>query len=227
MRQAIIAAVDNAGIVETIMRKATTPTQQLSPKGFAGYVEGLAPRFNLEKARTLMQEAGYEKGFSVTMIATNDRYTNDAKVARAVAGMLAAINIKVDLKTMPVNQFRTQFAAQTADLVMMGWQPDTEDSGNYGEYLLMCKSRENGYGQYNVTGYCNPRIDQLVISAQSEADPDRRARMLQEVERIAYDDAVFIPLYYEPLSWASRKEVNTGAIVNFINQPYFGDLVIQ
>ena len=39
----------------------------------------------------------YEEGFSVDMIAPNNRYVNDAQLARAVANMLARININVNL----------------------------------------------------------------------------------------------------------------------------------
>jgi peptide/nickel transport system substrate-binding protein len=227
VRQAIIAAVDNAGIVEKIMDKTTSSSQQNSPKGFVGYAEGLQPRFNLDKAKALMKEAGYENGFSATMISTNDRYTNDEKIAQAVAGMLSKINIKVDLKTMPKSQYWDQFDAQAGDIQIVGWHPDTEDSGNYGEYLLMCKNKDKGYGQYNSADYCNAKIDELLIAAQSETDKEKRAKMLQDVEKIAYDDAAFITLHYEPLSWGSKKNLNTEAIINVMDFPYLGDIVIQ
>jgi peptide/nickel transport system substrate-binding protein len=51
--------------------------------------------------------------------------------------------------------------------------------------------------------------------------------MLQEVERILYDDAAFVPLHWENLSWASKKGMNTADVVNVQNFPYFGDLVIE
>lgn len=227
VRQAIIAAVDNAGIAEKIMNKTTIPSNQNSPKGYAGYNASLTPRFNLEKAKQLMKEAGYEKGFSASMIAMNDRYTNDAKIAEAVVGMLAKIGIKVDLKTMPKSQYWDLFDAEAADLQMIGWHPDTDDSGNYGEFLLMCFDKDKGFGQYNRANYCNPKLDELSIAAQSETDPAKRSKMLQEVEKIAYADAAFIPLHYEPLSWASKKGMNTADVVNIQDFPYFGDLEIK
>ena len=37
------------------------------------------------------------------------RYVNDVKIAQAVPAMLSKINIKVDLKTMPVAQYWPEF----------------------------------------------------------------------------------------------------------------------
>ncbi len=48
--------------------------------------------FDLEKARSLMKEAGFENGFTMTLDTTNNRYVNDAAIAQGLAGMLARIN---------------------------------------------------------------------------------------------------------------------------------------
>ncbi len=51
--------------------------------------------------------------------------------------------------------------------------------------------------------------------------------MLQKVEKILYDEAAFVPLHWQNLSWASKDGMNTEEIVNVQNFPYFGDLVIK
>ena len=172
-----------------------------------------------------MQESKYPDGFTATMIAPNNRYVNDEKIAEAVAGMLSKIGIKVDLKTMPKAQYWDEFDAQVADIQMIGWHSDTEDSANFFEFLNMCPNKDTGYGQYNSGNYCNPKVDELTVASQSETDMAKRAAILQEVEKILYDDAAFIPLHWQMLSWAgSEKLVNADDIVNVMNFPYFGDL---
>lgn len=225
VRQAIVDAVNNTGIVEKIMKGRATVAAQNSPKGYAGHVADLKPRYDLDKAKQLMKEAGYEKGFTVSMIAPNNRYVNDEKIAEAVASMLSKINIKVELKTMPKAQYWDEFDAQVADIQMIGWHSDTEDSANFFEFLYMCPNKESGYGQYNSGNYCNAKVDQLTVASQSETDPAKRAKMLQDVERILYGDAAFVPLHWQMLSWAgSDKLKNAAKIVNVMNFPYFGDL---
>ncbi|WP_319764865.1 ABC transporter substrate-binding protein [Maridesulfovibrio sp.] len=227
VREAIVYATDNTGIVKKVMKGFATVAAQQGPKGFAGYNAELKPRYDLEKAKQLMKEAGYENGFECTMIAPNNRYVNDEKIAEAFVSMLGKIGIKVNLKTMPKAQYWDQFDAQVADIQMIGWHSDTEDSSNYTEFLLMCPNKETGYGQYNSGNYCNPEVDSLILQAQTETDLIKRSAMLQKVEKILYDEAAFVPLHWQNLSWASKDGMNTKEIVNVQNFPYFGDLVIK
>ncbi len=227
VRQAIVAAIDNAGIVAKIMKGTATVAQQQGPEGFDGYVDGLKPRFDRAKAKQLMKEAGFEKGFEATMIAPNNRYVNDEKIAEAVVSMLSKIGIKVSLKTMPKAQYWDEFDAQVADIQMVGWHSDTEDSANYSEYLLMCPNKETGKGQYNSGNYCNAKLDELVNKANVENDRAKRKALLQEVEKIAYEDAAYVPLHWQNLSWAAKKGVNIEPVVNIMDFPYLGDLVVE
>ncbi len=227
VRQAIVYAVNNKGIAKKIMRRFATAAGQLSPPDFQGHNKALKPRFDLAKARQLMKEAGYENGFSVTMMAPNNRYVNDYKIARAVAAMLAKINIKVDLKTMPKAQYWQKFDARAADIMMIGWHPDTEDSVNYYEFLVMTPDKKTGYGQYNAGNYSNKIVDTLINETRSMNDLFLRAQLLQRIEKILYDDAAFVPLHWQHLAWAARKGVHIDEVVNVMNMPYLGDLRID
>jgi len=227
VRQAVVYAINNAGIVKKIMKGTATVAGQQGPKGYAGYKETLTPRYDLKKAKALMKEAGLEKGFECTMISPNNRYVNDEKIAEAVVSMLAKINIKVNLKTMPKAQYWDEFDAQVADIQLIGWHSDTEDSGNFTEFLGMCPNKETGYGQYNSGNYCNPKVDELTLAAQSETDLDKRAKILQEIEQILYDEAAFVPFHWQNHSYGAKLNLKVKPIVNTMNFPYFGDLVIE
>jgi peptide/nickel transport system substrate-binding protein len=227
VRQAIVHAINNVGIAQKLMKGRATAAAQNSPQGYLGYNPELKPRYDLKKAKQLMQEAGYGDGFEVSMIAPNNRYVNDERIAEATASMLGKIGIKVNLKTMPKAQYWDQFDAQVADIQMIGWHSDTEDTGNFFEFLLMCPNKETGYGQYNSGNYCNQEVDRLTLAAQSETDQDKRIAMLQKMEKIAHDDAAFVPLHWQDLSWAGKPNLRIAPIVNVMNFPYFGDLVIE
>lgn len=227
VRQAIVHAVNNDGIAQRIMKGFAAVAAQQSPPGYLGYNPALTPRYDLARAKQLMAEAGYADGFTASMMAPNNRYVNDARIAEAVAGMLGKIGIKIDLATMPKAQYWPKFDERAADIMMIGWHADTEDSGNFSEFLLMCPNADTGYGQYNSGNYCNPELDKLVLTAQTETDEAKRADMLQQIEQIAHDDAAFVPLHWQNLAWAARKGVDIAPIVNVFNFPYLGDLVMQ
>jgi len=227
VRQAIVHAVNNPGIVEKIMKGTATVAGQQGPRGYLGYNPALTPRYDLKKAKALMKEAGLENGFECTMIAPNNRYVNDEKIAEAMVAMLSKIRIKVNLKTMPKAQYWDEFDLQVADMQLIGWHSDTEDSGNFSEFLTMCPNKETGYGQFNSGNYCNPKIDELTMAAQVETDLKKRTMILQDIEKILYDEAAFVPFHWQNHSYAGRDKVGIKAIVNTMNFPYFGDLVYQ
>jgi peptide/nickel transport system substrate-binding protein len=227
VRRAIVLAVNNVGIAKKIMKGTATAAGQLSPKGYQGYNEALVPRYDLKEARALMRDAGYGKGFEATMIAPNNRYVNDEKIAEAFVAMLSKINIKINLKTMPKAQYWDEYDKQVADFQMVGWHSDTEDSGNFYEFLVMCPNKETGYGQYNSGNYCNPRVDELTLACQTETDIAKRKQMLQEIERILYDDAAFVPFHWQNHSYGARKGIDVAPIINTMNFPYLGDLVMK
>ncbi|MBI9079747.1 MAG: ABC transporter substrate-binding protein [Pseudodesulfovibrio sp.] len=227
VRLAMAYAYNNDGVVDKIMKGFATAAGQMSPKGYVGYVPELKPRFDLDKAKALMAESGYPNGFECTMIAPNNRYVNDEKISEAFVSMMSKIGITVSLKTMPKAQYWDQFDAQVADVQLIGWHSDTEDSGNFYEFLSMCRNSETGYGQYNSGSYCNTKVDELTLAAQVETDPAKRAELCQSAEKIQYDEAGFLPIHWQNLSWASKNNMNTEDIVNVMNFPYFGDLIIK
>lgn len=227
VRQAINLAINQKLIVEKILKGHGTPAGQLTPDSFIGHLKDLEPNYDLQKALQLMKEAGYEQGFRISMMAPNNRYLNDEKVAQAISAMLARINIIVDLKTLPKAQYFKEFDNRSADIMMLGWQSDTMDANNPFEFIIACSDVKTGLGVYNASGYCNPSIDQKIQQANREMAPEKRKQLLQEIEQTLYDDSPIVPLYWQPLTWAAKNKVKIQDIINDMNHPYLGDLVIE
>ncbi len=227
VRLAIDNAINNEGIVAKIMKGFGTVAAQNSPKGYLGHNPSLKPRFDVAKARELMAEAGYENGFNVSMMCPNNRYVNDYKICEAAAAMLAQIKITVDLTTIPKAQYWPKYDERAADIMMIGWHADTEDSANFFEFLNMTPDAETGKGQYNSGNYSNAEVDKMTIASLTETDQDKRAKDLQQIEKLLYDDAAFVPLHWQDLAWAARKGVDIEPVLNVMNFPYLGDLVID
>jgi peptide/nickel transport system substrate-binding protein len=70
-------------------------------------------------------------------------------------------------------------------------------------------------------------VDELVIAAQSETDLAKRAKILQEVEQILYDDAAFVPFHWQNHAYGAKQNLMIKPILNSMNFPYFGDLVVK
>ena len=51
--------------------------------------------------------------------------------------------------------------------------------------------------------------------------------MLQKVEQILHDEAAYVPLHWQDLAWAAGSNVDIEPVLNVMNFPYLGDLVIN
>lgn len=83
-------AIDIEEIHDEVMRGLSVPTGMIIAPGVNGYAPDLDQRLahDPERARELLTEAGYPKGFKVTLDCPNNRYINDEAICRAVAGPL-------------------------------------------------------------------------------------------------------------------------------------------
>ena len=102
VRQAISSAIDRTALVERVMLGEGAAAGHILPAGYPGVDPDRRPdAFDLGRARRLLAEAGYPDGFTMGLVATNDRYVNDEQVAQAVAQMLARVGIQVRLEALP------------------------------------------------------------------------------------------------------------------------------
>ena len=91
----------------------------------------------------------------------------------------------------------------------------------------MTPNADTGRGQYNSGNYSNEEVDRLTLASLTETDADKRAEMLQRVEEILYNEAAFIPFHWQNLAYGAKKGVMIEDVVNVMNFPYLGDLVIE
>jgi len=111
--------------------------------------------------------------------------------------------------------------------MMIGWHSDTEDSANFYKFLAMTPDQSTGMGTYNSSNYSSDFVDRNTAMASVETDPVKRAKTLREIESRIYQDAGFIPLHWQNRAWAARMGVNIDPIVNALNFPYLGDLIVD
>ena len=70
------------------------------------------------------------------LVRPNDRYINDEAICTAVAGMLAAVGLDVDLVTVPVSNYWTELRDDKFDMYMLGWSPGTFDAEHPIRFLM-------------------------------------------------------------------------------------------
>ncbi len=213
VREAIVRAINVDAIRTAVMNTFSTPSDQYVPSSHLGFVPGLDFRktypFDLGKANALMKEAGFEKGFTMTLDTTNNRYVNDAAIAQGLAGMLARINITLNLNLMPRANFfgYIRVPSDKSSFIMSGWDTPSGDAGNMYSVLMYSRGKKAGYGQANRGAFSNEAFDSWIDKADATADIKKRNEYLQEATRIAVQEIPMIPIHYEQDIYAAKKNV--------------------
>jgi peptide/nickel transport system substrate-binding protein len=206
VRQAFHQAIDIEAIKSRIMRGAATPTNLMVAPGIKGFDESLNKRlpYDVEAAKKLMADAGYGSGFEIKMNCPNDRYVNDSEICQAVAGMLARINVKVNLEAETKGTYFPKILSRNTSFYMLGWTPATYDSHN-ALNALMASPAEGGQGQFNLGSYSNPKLDELTRQVAEETDEAKRNALISQAFKVHADDIGHLPLHQQALAWATRK----------------------
>jgi len=207
VRKAMYMAINEGEIIEKIMRGHAAFAAQIPDPPTIGYkaeIERLS--YDLEMAKKLLKEAGYENGFAVTLTGPNDRYVQDAKIAEAVARYLAKVGIKVTLDVKPKSIFFPEVNQGKTDFYLIGWFDGTFDMGRTYFKLAHTRDSEKGYGEWNGANYSDPEIDKLLESTADIIDVAEREKVLQQLNKMAMvDKIIWIPLHYQVDLYAIQK----------------------
>ncbi|GHD58607.1 peptide ABC transporter substrate-binding protein [Thalassobaculum fulvum] len=213
VRKALSLLINRKAIVDRVMEGVAIPAGQLLPDGFFGRSPNLtADPYDPKGAKSLLAEAGWGKGFGLTVHGPNDRYINDAKILEAVGQMFTANGIPTKVETMTKNVFFSRASKGGPDntpefsLILVGWGSGTGEASSPLKSLLATHDPKKGWGASNRGRHSSPEMDALLAEALSTVDDKRRGELLAEATDIGIGgDQGIIPLHYQVNTWATRK----------------------
>jgi peptide/nickel transport system substrate-binding protein len=209
VRKAISKAINRQALSERVMEGQAVPTGQFLPEGFFGYTRNLkVEAHDPEGAKKLLTEAGYPNGFGLTIHSPNNRYVNDAKVAQAVAQMLARVGIATRVETMPSATFFPQATEFKFSFVLVGWGSGTGEASSPLKALIATISRDKGFGTANRGHYSNTKVDLMLEDALVTVDDARREALLQRATELAINDTAIVPLYHQVSLWGTKNGIS-------------------
>ncbi len=168
-------------------------------------------------ARALLASAGYPNGFDVTLAAPNDRYTNDQKVAQAVAAMLTRVGIRVCVEAMRASCMFPRGAWGDFRFFLTGIGSGSGEGSHTLRAMMYTPSPMKGHGNSNYGDYSNPNLDRLIDQAMTTVDNAKREALLHEAIALAMQDYAVMPVYWEVSAWARRAAIDYTARVDQYN----------
>jgi peptide/nickel transport system substrate-binding protein len=226
VRRAMSLGINRDAIRDRIMGGASLPTGNIVPPGFFGYADALKPDpFNADEARKLLQQAGFDKGFKITLHGPNNRYINDQAIIEAVAQMWTRIGIQTEVNTMPRNIFFTDvirgdpmtipgFDVGKFSVWLSGWGTASGEAVYTVRGLLESFNPEAGSGNANWGRYTNARVDSLSRKARVTLDPAARLPLLVQATEIGLRDYALVPIHFQVNNWAFKATLNHRPRVN-------------
>jgi peptide/nickel transport system substrate-binding protein len=208
VRQAIAALVDRKLLNERILQGQGEALYSMIPISFEAYKPVFQTEYgdhNIEKARQLLQQAGYSKENPVTV---EIWHSSGSITASIVAALLKALS-KRDLDGMI--QFQPNSIASAAFFKNVGkglynsaisnWYPDFLDPDNYIYPFLDCakgstaKGCEEGGSQGQGSFYYSEEMNQLIDQQRKESDPAKRNEIFARIQTLLAQDVPYIPLW--------------------------------
>lgn len=212
VREAFFHAIDIEAIKDKIMRGLSEPSAlMISPFLFEHSDDFERRAYDPDKAKALLEEAGYGDGFEVGMDCPNDRYVNDEAICQAVVSMLAKVGVKVDLLAQPKAQYFAKVLASggyDTSFYLLGWTPGSFDSWNVLSNLENCRNEKGEGSPFNLGGYCNEEVDELTGKILVETDEEKRSDLIRQAYEITTGEVAHIPLHQQGLAWGKSDVVD-------------------
>ena len=203
VRQAVTMAIDKEQIVDGIYNGvgelAIGPLAPAVP-GYDDSISGL--EYNVDKAKELLAEAGYEDGFSTTI------WTNDSReridVATNVQAQLKEIGIDLEVEILEWGAYLDKVDNGEQEMYILGWSNSTA-TADTGIYPLFHSENLGNAG--NMSFLEDDDIDALIEKARREMDEEKRNDIYSEIQEDLVDIAPMIYVLHQKYSLGVRDEV--------------------
>ena len=219
IRQAVSWAIDKDAVAKTCMfgyaETATTVVPQWSSWHLDPPADTLMT-YDPEKAQQILDDAGYtdadgdgvresKDGAALSFsFMTPSEYVYGSTEAKLVAGYLDKVGIKLKIEVLAENAMYEKVYAGEADLYSTGWYAEPDPA------FVLSVVTVGSSGGYNDTGYENAEYDRIYSEQIATLDQATREGLVDQLQQIAYEDAPYIPLWYDPEIQGWRGDRFTG-----------------
>jgi len=206
VRQALVYATDRDALVKTILFGCGQVAVSFRPPDGPMYNSKLQPKpYDPEKAKQLLIEAGYPKGFKTTMMINPAGIVN-VQIATILKEQWAKVGIELSIIQYDGPTLSTKRRESNYDITTSGWTDDIVDPSQEAEYMCVTKTSKNFWTNWN-----SQEADTLAQQGKSEGDTAKRQQIYDRIQEMVYNEVPLIPLYHTPYPVGMRKGV-TGFI---------------
>ncbi|MFB4214250.1 glutathione ABC transporter substrate-binding protein [Shouchella sp. JSM 1781072] len=192
VRQAIAMAVDKNVVIDNLLEGYGFPAETPVAPGVIGHDENAeALPYDVEAAQELLAEAGYEDGFS-TSIMTNDSPAR-IQMAEYMQSALSDLNIELEVDVVEWATYLEDTGEGDHEMFILGWSSATGDA----DYALAPLYHTDNFGAAgNRAFYSNPELDAILDEAVAEVDEANRMDLYVQAQEIANEEVPLVFTHY-------------------------------
>ncbi len=172
--------------------------------------------YDLERAKLLLAEAGYEPGELKFILKTQENPTF-SKPTYVLQGQLQNMGINSEVEMMERAVFFSEKKAAKYEIIVAHWTAPTMDSDFIWQLV-----HSDELGAANSSRINNPELDKQLEIARSSFDLETRTEAYRKACQIIQDEAYFVPLYTFVAPCAANKDLK-GVKANSLYKFYVTD----
>ena len=196
VRLAINHAINKRAIIEQLYQGMGIPAKNPIPPTMWSYDDSIEDfAYNPEKARQLLKEAGYAKGFKTTLWAlpVPRPYIPDGQsLAVAIQSDLRRVGIQAKIVTFDWGTYLEKTKNGEHDMAMLGWSADIGDPDNFLYYLLSKTAAEKPAG--NIAFYRSDEMQEIIDRARSTTNQAARIELYKRAQALFHRDVPWVAL---------------------------------
>lgn len=210
VRQALNMALNKKAIIQADQQGEGESAFGPLPRKMFGYdpaVETYGYRFDVEKAKKLLEDAGWRVGAQGIREKDGKPLSLQLLTAMSSQGipliqsMLKEIGVEIKVQNAELGSVLELSAKGQFDLNVLGYTDLDPDI----LYLFMHSSQIGGLNHAHIQ---NPQLDTLLEKSRTVVDQAQRKQIFGEIQKIAVEEAYWIPYSEEKTFLAVNKRVH-------------------
>lgn len=207
VRQAIAASINLPEIIKYVGSDIGIPGCSVVPSNYLGEdCSAGTYKYDPEKARSLLKEAGFPDGISLTSIVSNS--STQHPIMEIIQSQLARTGIKVTLDVVDEATYQSRSRANQSAITFYGAARFPDANVWLTEFYDSASTVATPTAMSNFS-HCSAG-DADIRAARTEVDPEKRLAYWRDAQKKIFDDVCGVPLFSLMQVWARNDKVDYG-----------------